>query len=87
MRKESKEVIFDSSAASLIFETQYLRLRTSLPDNPNLYGFGEDTDPFRLNTTGMSILIFGLTISALFDFPVHFQEQNVLEQLEHSELG
>jgi alpha-glucosidase len=28
-----------------------LRLRTSLPNNPNLYGFGEDTDPFRLNTT------------------------------------
>jgi len=50
-RQGSKQVIFDSSAASLIFETQYLRLRTSLPNNPNLYGFGEDTDPFRLNTT------------------------------------
>ena len=50
-RKGSNEVIFYTSAASLIFETGYLRLRTSLPDDPNLYGFGEDTDPFRLNTT------------------------------------
>jgi alpha-glucosidase len=46
-----KEILFDTSAASLVFESQYLRLRTSLPDNPNLYGLGEHSDPFRLNTT------------------------------------
>ena len=50
-RAESGEVLFDTSAASLVFESQYLRLRTKLPDNPNLYGLGEHTDPFRLNTT------------------------------------
>lgn len=50
-RKETNETIFNTSGASLVFESQYLRLRTSLPTNPNLYGFGEDTDPFRLNTT------------------------------------
>lgn len=50
-RSDTGEVLFDSSAASLVFETQYLRLRTKLPDNPNLYGLGEHTDPFRLNTT------------------------------------
>jgi alpha-glucosidase len=28
-----------------------LRLRTSLPENPNIYGFGEHSDDLRLNTT------------------------------------
>lgn len=50
-RRGTNEVLFDTSSTALIFESQYLRLRTSLPTNPNLYGLGEDTDPFRLNTT------------------------------------
>lgn len=50
-RTDTGETLFDTSAASLVFETQYLRLRTKLPDNPNLYGLGEHSDPFRLNTT------------------------------------
>lgn len=50
-RADTSEVLFDTSAASLVFESQYLRLRTKLPDNPNLYGLGEHSDPFRLNTT------------------------------------
>ncbi|EHK97248.1 putative alpha/beta-glucosidase agdC [Glarea lozoyensis 74030] len=50
-RKSSGEVLFDTSAASLIFEDQYLRVRTSLPENPNIYGLGEHSDSLRLNTT------------------------------------
>lgn len=50
-RSDTGEVLFDTSAASLVFETQYLRLRTSLPEDPNLYGLGEHSDAFRLNTT------------------------------------
>jgi alpha-glucosidase len=50
-RASTGEVLFDTSAASLVFETQYVRLRTSLPANPSLYGLGEHSDPFRLNTT------------------------------------
>lgn len=50
-RASSGEVLFDSSAASFVFESQYLRLRTSLPENPNIYGFGEHSDDLRLNTT------------------------------------
>ncbi|KAI1851076.1 hypothetical protein JX266_003741 [Neoarthrinium moseri] len=50
-RAQSGEVLFDTSAANMIFESQYLRLRTKLPDNPFLYGLGEHSDPFRLNTT------------------------------------
>ncbi|KAK7553719.1 putative alpha-glucosidase [Phyllosticta citricarpa] len=54
VRKGSNETLFDTSGYNLIFQTQYLRLRTRLPDNPYLYGLGEHTDPFRLNTTNYS---------------------------------
>ena len=50
-RRSNGEILFDSSAAPLIFQDQYLRLPTSLPINPNLYGLGEHSDNFRLNTT------------------------------------
>ncbi|KAJ4151242.1 hypothetical protein LMH87_011955 [Akanthomyces muscarius] len=50
-RRDTGEVLFDTSAAALVFETQYLRLRTALPADPYLYGLGEHSDPFRLNTT------------------------------------
>jgi alpha-glucosidase len=50
-RATTGEILFDTSAASLVFESQYLRLRTNLPDHPNLYGLGEHSDPLRLNTT------------------------------------
>jgi alpha-glucosidase len=50
-RASSGEILFDTAAASLVFETQYLRLRTKLPANPNIYGLGEHFDSFRLNTT------------------------------------
>ncbi|GJN69968.1 alpha-glucosidase [Purpureocillium lilacinum] len=49
-RADSKEILFDTSAASLVFESQYLRLRTSLPQDPYLYGLGEHSDPLRLQT-------------------------------------
>lgn len=50
-RSDSGEVLFDTSAANIVFESQYLRLRTKLPENPSLYGLGEHSDPFMLNTT------------------------------------
>jgi alpha-glucosidase len=50
-RTSSNETLFDTSAASLIFESQYVRLRTKLPESPHLYGLGEHTDPFQLNST------------------------------------
>ncbi|KAF2092442.1 alpha/beta-glucosidase agdC [Rhizodiscina lignyota] len=50
-RKSSGETLFDTSSSQLIFESQYLRLRTKLPESPHLYGLGEHTDPFMLNTT------------------------------------
>ena len=50
LRRDTDEILFDSSGTSLIYARQYLRLRTWLPKDPNLYGLGEHTDPFRLRT-------------------------------------
>lgn len=50
-RRGGGETIFNTSGSPLIFESQYLGLRTSLPANPNLYGLGEHSDPFKLGTT------------------------------------
>ncbi|OAG09494.1 uncharacterized protein CC84DRAFT_1202211 [Paraphaeosphaeria sporulosa] len=50
-RKSNKEVIFTTKGSQIVFEDQYIRLRTSLPENPYLYGLGEHTDPLRLPTS------------------------------------
>ncbi|KAK3715894.1 hypothetical protein LTR37_006877 [Vermiconidia calcicola] len=50
-RSSTGEILFDTSGSSLIFESQYLRLRTHLPADPNLYGLGESADSLRLPTS------------------------------------
>ncbi|KAF2966620.1 hypothetical protein GQX73_g6984 [Xylaria multiplex] len=49
-RTESDEVLFDTNGTKLVFESQYVYLRTWLPSDPNLYGLGEHSDSFRLST-------------------------------------
>jgi alpha-glucosidase len=49
-RRESGEVLFNTSIDTLVFESQYVRLSTSLPPNPNVYGLGEHSDSYRLRT-------------------------------------
>ncbi|KAL9115845.1 MAG: hypothetical protein Q9227_000213 [Pyrenula ochraceoflavens] len=51
VRTSSNETLFDTSSVPMIFESQYLRLRTTLPDEPNIYGLGEHSDNFMLNRT------------------------------------
>ena len=51
VRKSNNDVLFNTSGAALIFESEYLRLRTTLPDDPNLYGLGENSDSLRLPTS------------------------------------
>jgi alpha-glucosidase len=51
-RNSNGEVLFDTEGTPLIFEKQYVRLRTNLPQNPNLYGLGEHSDSFRFHTQG-----------------------------------
>jgi alpha-glucosidase len=53
-RASTKEVLFSTATHPLIFEPQYLRVKTRLPINANIYGLGEHTNPFHLpmdNTT------------------------------------
>lgn len=46
-----QDVLFDTSENNLVVETQYLNLRTWLPENPNIYGLGEHSDSLRLPST------------------------------------
>jgi alpha-glucosidase len=50
-RKSNNEVLFSTKGSNIVFESQYLQLRTSLPAKPFLYGLGEHTDPLRLPTS------------------------------------
>ncbi|TFK45940.1 alpha-glucosidase [Heliocybe sulcata] len=49
-RTSTSEVLFSTASHPLIFEPQYLRVKTDLPANANIYGLGEHTDSFRLPT-------------------------------------
>ncbi len=81
-RARTGEVLFDSSAAQLVFQSQYLRLRTSLPNNANLYGLGEHSDSFRLNTTSYTRTLWSQDAFGLPDnsnlygnHPVYFEHR------------
>ena len=50
-RKANNEVLFTTKGSPIVFEDQYLRVRTSLPANPLLYGLGEHTDSLQLPTS------------------------------------
>lgn len=47
-RKATGDVLFDTAGSSLVFEPQYIRFKSRLPSEPNLYGLGEHFDSFRL---------------------------------------
>ncbi|KAJ3842661.1 glycoside hydrolase family 31 protein [Lentinula raphanica] len=49
-RTSTNEVLFTTASHPLIFEPQYLRVKTALPPNANIYGLGEHSDSFRLPT-------------------------------------
>ncbi len=83
VRKSNKEVLFDSSVAALVFESQYVRLRTSLPAQPSLYGLGESTDPFMLNHTNYTRTVWNRDAygtpngtNLYGDHPVYFDHRN-----------
>jgi alpha-glucosidase len=53
-RSRTNDVLFTTAGHALIFEPQYLRIKTALPAAANIYGLGEHSEPFRLdvaNTT------------------------------------
>ncbi|CDO71936.1 Glycoside Hydrolase Family 31 protein [Trametes cinnabarina] len=49
-RASTHEVLFSTGSHPIVFEPQYLRVKTDLPANANIYGLGEHTDSFRLPT-------------------------------------
>lgn len=57
-RADTGEVLFDTTGNKLVFESQYVHLKTHLPQNPYLYGLGEHSDPFMLNTTNYTRTIY-----------------------------
>ncbi|KXN85442.1 Alpha/beta-glucosidase agdC, partial [Leucoagaricus sp. SymC.cos] len=44
LRTSTREVPFPTASHPIISEPQYLRLKTILPDNANIYGLGENTN-------------------------------------------
>ncbi|KAI1380921.1 glycoside hydrolase family 31 protein [Hypoxylon crocopeplum] len=49
-RSSSGVVLFNTTGSQLVFESQYVYLKTHLPKDPNIYGLGEHSDSFRLPT-------------------------------------
>ncbi|KAI7855515.1 alpha glucosidase [Circinella umbellata] len=60
-------VIFDTTDYPLVFEDQYLELTTKVPDDANIYGFGETTLPsFRRNNKLNVTTVFARDIACPF---------------------
>ena len=53
-RRSDDTILFDTAGAPLVFEDQYWRLRTTLPQDANVYGLGEHTDSLRLGEKGVT---------------------------------
>jgi alpha-glucosidase len=51
-------VLFDTTGEKLVFESQYVYLETHLPEEPHLYGLGEHSDSFMLNSTNYTRTIY-----------------------------
>jgi alpha-glucosidase len=61
MRVSDGEVIFNTSTTrSLIFQDQYLEISSTLPDNANIYGFGERVDGYRLQNEQKTYTMWSL---------------------------
>ena len=49
-RSDTGDILFDTAGSPLVFEFQYVYLKTQLPQDPNIYGIGEHSDSLRLPT-------------------------------------
>ncbi|VDB84529.1 unnamed protein product [Peniophora sp. CBMAI 1063] len=58
LRSSTSEVLFTTAEHPLIFEPQYLRLKTTLPPDANIYGLGEHTNSFRLDPTNTTLTLW-----------------------------
>ncbi|KAL3479680.1 glycosyl hydrolases family 31-domain-containing protein [Aspergillus californicus] len=48
IRKTTGDVLFNTEGSVLVYENQFIEFVSSLPDDYNLYGFGEHTQQFRI---------------------------------------
>ncbi|KAF7294555.1 Glycoside hydrolase family 31 protein [Mycena indigotica] len=58
VRTSTSEVLFSTASHPIIFESQYLRVKTALPSNANIYGLGEHTNSFRLNPNNTTLTLW-----------------------------
>ncbi|KAJ8522623.1 hypothetical protein ONZ45_g829 [Pleurotus djamor] len=59
-RTKTQEVLFSTASHPIIFEPQYLRVKTKLPSNANIYGLGEHSNSFRLDTNQKTLTLWAL---------------------------
>ncbi|KAF9554267.1 alpha-glucosidase [Agrocybe pediades] len=57
-RTKTREVLFSTAGHPIIFEPQYLRLKTQLGKDANIYGLGEHSNPFRLPTDNTTLTLW-----------------------------
>ncbi|KAF8162646.1 alpha-glucosidase [Crassisporium funariophilum] len=81
-RTSTKEVLFSTASHPLIFEPQYLRVKTALPSNANIYGLGEHTNPFHLPTDNTTLTLwsrdsYGVPVGTNLygNHPVYFEHR------------
>jgi len=53
-RPHTGDVLFTTVGHPLIFELQFLRIKTALPRDANIYGLGEHSEPFWLDVVNMT---------------------------------
>ncbi|KAF7298389.1 putative alpha/beta-glucosidase agdC [Mycena kentingensis (nom. inval.)] len=82
IRSSTSEVLFSTASHPIIFEPQYLRVKTNLPQNANIFGLGEHTNTFRLDPDNTTLTLwsrdsYGVpTGSNLYgNHPVYFEQR------------
>ncbi|KAF5387031.1 hypothetical protein D9615_002119 [Tricholomella constricta] len=81
-RTASREVLFSTASHPIIFEPQYLRVKTTLPSDANIYGLGEHTHPFHLPTENTTLTLwsrdsYGIPVGTNLygNHPVYFEHR------------
>ncbi|KAF8191583.1 alpha-glucosidase [Mycena galopus ATCC 62051] len=57
-RTSTNEVLFSTASHPIIYEPQYLRVKTSVPVNANIFGLGEHTNDFRLDPDNTTLTLW-----------------------------
>lgn len=83
VRSSTNEVLFSTKSYPIIFEKQYLRVKTMLPNNANIYGFGEHTNPFHLPTDNLTLTLWSRDAPGIppgtnlyGNHPIYFEHRN-----------